>query len=67
MAQHKRLSNVDQVRIINVIEVRSIIGKGTIDDIVHAIYEYYSLDGVLLARTKSGEDLTPHEWHGHIA
>jgi len=44
-----RTSNVNSARVIQVIEVKSIFGKGTDDDPVRELVEYYTLDGLLLA------------------
>ena len=46
-----RPSNVDSVRVIQVIEVKSTYGEGErLSDPIRGIREYYSLDGELLAR-----------------
>ncbi len=61
--KHKRLSNVDTVRQISVIEVKSIRGEGTDDDPVSQITEYFLPDGTRLARVglnDSPEEI--HEW-----
>lgn len=59
--KHKRLSNVDKVRQISVIEVRSIVGTGTEDEPISAIIEYFLPDGTRLARVSSFDD--PNEIH----
>lgn len=48
--KHKRLSNVDTVRQISVIEVKSIRGDGTNEDPISRITEYFLSDGTRLAR-----------------
>lgn len=53
--KHKRLSNVDSVREIKVIEVISIRGDGTEDDPIVAITEYFAPDGHRLARVGLGD------------
>ena len=61
--KHKRLSNIDGVRQISVIEVKSVVGMGTEDDPVHQIVEYFLPDGTRLARVNAfdkPEEL--HEW-----
>jgi hypothetical protein len=56
----KRVSNVNSVRILEVIEVRSICGAATEADPVREVVEYFSMDGVLLARHDSrSDDLQP--------
>lgn len=52
-----RISNVDEVKIIQVIEVKSIVGKGIAEDPCRQIIEYYNLDGTLLARYNNREEL----------
>lgn len=52
-----RISNVDEVKIIQVIEVKSLVGKGTSEDVCRQITEYYNLDGTLLARYNNQEEL----------
>ena len=52
-----RISNVDEVKIIQVIEVKSIVGKGIAGDPCRQITEYYNLDGTLLARYNNKEEL----------
>jgi len=47
----ERLSNINECRVIEVIEVKSIVGEGdTIGTPKRQITEYYSTDGTLLAR-----------------
>lgn len=46
----KRLSNVNSVKKIEVIEVRSLIGSGEEESPIEEIVEYFLLDGTRLAR-----------------
>ena len=59
--KHKRLSYVDEVKQINVIQVKSIIGAGTEDDPISSITEYFLPDGTRLARV--GLNDNPVEIH----
>lgn len=59
--KHKRLSNVDEVRQISVIEVKSIRGDGTEEDPISKITEYFLPDGTRLARV--GREDRPAEIH----
>ena len=45
-----RVSNVDVVKIEQVIHVFSVFGKGVEDDPVRVIHEYYTMEGNLIAR-----------------
>ena len=45
-----RESNVDEARIVSMIEVKSIIGAGTGEDLVRQITEWYYEDGTFAAR-----------------
>lgn len=45
-----RRSNVDKAHLQNVIVIDSVVGRGTEDDPVRTIREYWSLEGELLAR-----------------
>jgi hypothetical protein len=58
---HKRLSNVDSVKQITVIEVKSIRGDGTEKDPVYQITEYFLPDGTRLARVMFNDN--PEEIH----
>lgn len=61
--KHKRLSNVDQVKQILVIEVKSIVGMGTEDDPIDQITEYFLPDGTRLARVGVMDNPSElHEW-----
>ena len=63
MSKHKRLSNVDEVKVIQVVEVKSLVGKGVEDDPGRQITEYFSLDGVRLARAEPfNKEPEIHEW-----
>ena len=59
--KYKRLSYVDEVREINVIEVKSIKGSGTTEDPISQITEYFLPDGTRLARV--GLNDNPSEIH----
>lgn len=61
---HKRLSHVDEVKQINVIEVRSIRGQGTESDPIEEITEYFLSDGTRLARvTMHDKPEEIHQWN----
>ena len=63
MSKHKRLSNVDEVKVIQVVEVKSLVGRGVEDDPGRQITEYFSLDGVRLARAEPfNKEPEIHEW-----
>jgi len=63
MGKHKRLSNVDSVKQINVIEVKSIRGSGTEEDPITCIIEYFLPDGTRLARVGLNDNPEEiHEW-----
>jgi len=49
--KHERLSNVDEARLIKVIEIKSIVGEGTKESPIRQIVEYFTLDGERIART----------------
>lgn len=50
MSKFTRLTGVNEVKVIEVIEVKSITGEGVTDSPIYEVTEYYSLDGELLAR-----------------
>lgn len=50
MKEFKRLTPINSCKIINVAEVKSLIGSGTAQDPIVEITEYYSINGELLAR-----------------
>ncbi len=52
----KRRSNVDGARVVELIEVCSVIGKGVEGDPVRRLFEWYTFEGELVARTDSNED-----------
>ena len=61
--KHKRLTNVDSVKQIEVIEVISIRGEGNTDDPITQITEYFLLDGTRLARVSMSDNPEEiHEW-----
>lgn len=63
MKKHKRLSNVDSVKQITVIEVVSIRGFGTPEDPIEQVKEYFLSDGTRLARVNhSDKPEEIHEW-----
>lgn len=45
-----RLTGVNDVKVIEVIEVKSLAGRGEEGNPMYEVTEYYSLDGELLAR-----------------
>lgn len=57
-----RTSNVNEARLISVIEVKSILGAGVKDDPIKEIREYFLEDGKLLARTDYTTDLGVGAW-----
>lgn len=61
MSTFKRLTNVNEAHIIEVMEIKSIIGGEVRGDPIREISEYYAKDGTLLARN-SNENLTTGEW-----
>lgn len=61
--KHKRLSNVDSVKQISVIEVKSIRGDGNNEDPIQQITEYFLPDGTRLARVNQFDNPEEiHEW-----
>lgn len=62
MGLFKRNSNVNEARLIEVVEVKSIIGEGVKGDPIREIREYFAKDGTLLARTSGLEDLYKGTW-----
>lgn len=59
--KHQRLSYVDSVKTIQVIEVVSIRGLGTTESPVEQITEYFKSDGTRLARVDMNDK--PEEIH----
>jgi hypothetical protein len=45
-----RLTGVNEAKVIEVIEIKSIAGEGVDGNPFYEVTEYYSLDGTLLAR-----------------
>lgn len=50
MSKFTRLTGVNKVKVIKVIEIKSLAGEGEKDAPFYVVTEYYSLDGELLAR-----------------
>jgi len=50
MSKFTRLTGVNEAKVIEVIEVKSIAGEGVEGNPIYEVTEYYSLDGELLAR-----------------
>ena len=58
-----RLTGVNEVKVLTVVEVKSLAGDGTVEHPMYEVTEYYSFDGELLARhnpTKPDKDLGVH-------
>jgi hypothetical protein len=62
MGYFKRNSNVNEAKVIQVVAVESIAGGGVDGDPIHIVREYFSMDGLLLARVKGNEDLQLGTW-----
>ena len=63
--KHTRLSNVDELEVIQVVRVKSIVGEGTKAEPVRQITEYFSLEGVRLARIDFDDHPEEiHKWEG---
>jgi len=61
--KHKRLSNVNEARVIKVIEVKSLVGEGTAENPIREITEYFSFDGERIARTEYPSEVKNiHKW-----
>lgn len=60
----ERESNVDHVKVEQVIHVCSVFGKGVEGDPVRTIHEYYALDGELIARIDTTR-ISPRKWLQH--
>ena len=54
MTEKLRLETPQDVRIREVIEVRSLRGKGEVGDCIRIVMQYYGRDGELLAEKDSG-------------
>ena len=66
----ERLTNVDEVRLIQVVEVKSLVGEGDGNGSPkRQIIEYYSTDGELLARRDKWlePELSNGIWSNEIA
>jgi hypothetical protein len=63
MSVHERLSNVDEVQVIKVVRVRSLVGEGTKKSPGRQITEYFGLEGERLARVDTFLDDDPEEIH----
>lgn len=64
MSDFERLSNVDEARVIEVVEVKSIVGEGIDGSPIRQITEYFSKEGELLARRDTHLDtLEKGVWH----
>lgn len=55
---YTRSTAINEVNIIQVIEIKSIIGTGNVNSPITEISEYYSMEGKLLARKTIYDDLT---------
>lgn len=62
MTKFKRNSAVNEAKLIQVIAIESIAGEGVTGDPIRAVREYFSTDGVLLARTDGLKDLQLGKW-----
>lgn len=51
-----RESNVDAVQVVKVIRVDSVTGRGTENDPVRRVTEYYTMEGRLITRSSPWED-----------
>lgn len=66
--KHKRLSNVDNVEVVKMIKVESIVGDGTEENPVTKITEYFDMNGNRLIRLDinqkpvKGDPSIIHEW-----
>ena len=59
----KRLTSVNECRVIQVIEVKAITGRGYDNDPIMEITEYYSFDGKRLARKTPEDTLDNGIWN----
>lgn len=55
---YTRSTAINEVNILQVIEIKSIIGTGNVNSPITEISEYYSMEGKLLARKTIYDDLT---------
>lgn len=58
---YTRLSGVNSVKVLDVIEIKSLAGNGTKGSPFYETTEYYSAEGKLLARN-NGEILDNGKW-----
>lgn len=59
-----RLTGVNEAKVIQVIEIKSLAGEGEEGRPMYQVTEYYSLDGELLARHNPLKtNLELGEWH----
>jgi hypothetical protein len=61
----ERLTGVNEARVVQVIEIKSLAGNGDSESPMHEVTEYYSFDGELLARKTLKGDLPIGRWLGH--
>lgn len=47
---------VKSARVIQVIETVGVRGKGTAEDMLRPVYQYWSMDGELLAERDTGDE-----------
>jgi hypothetical protein len=62
MNPYTRLTPINEIKVIQVIEVKSLIGDGTKDSPIAEVTEYYSLDGIRLARRNYNDKLENGVW-----
>ena len=55
MAESARPRGTDSARVIQVIETNAIRGRGTTDDPVRGVLQYWSMEGILLAENDPWE------------
>lgn len=58
----RRLTGVNDAKVISVIEVKSLAGEGTEEYPIEQITEYYTFDGELLARRDHATNLERGVW-----
>lgn len=63
MSRFHRNSNVDSARVIEVLEITSIVGEGTKHEPVRQVVEYFSPEGKLLARHDAETAFSLGVWH----
>lgn len=57
MKRYKRLTSIDGIRVVEVIEITSVVGDGTDGNPVRQVIEYYSMGGIRLARHTYDDNL----------